>query len=82
MAAYITVLNYMYSLCVFYYSVLSCVADVADCPLQPLSAIVIKNIIIIIYYVTSIITPASRPAPPSFAETFLASSQNSSILCT
>jgi len=35
-------------LCVFYYSVLSCVADVADCPLQRLSAIVIKNIIIII----------------------------------
>jgi len=50
MAAYITVLNYVYSLCVglFYYSVLSCVADVADCPLQRLSAIVIKNIIIII----------------------------------
>jgi len=38
----------VYSLCVFYYSVLSCVADVADCPLQRLSAIVIKNIIIII----------------------------------
>jgi len=33
MAAYLTVLNYVYSLCVFYYSVLSCVADVADCPL-------------------------------------------------
>jgi len=50
MAAYITVLNYVYSLCVFYYSVglLSCVADVADCPLQRLSAIVIKNITIII----------------------------------
>jgi len=48
MAAYITVLNYMYSLCVFYYNVLSCMADVADCPLQCLSAIVIKNIIIII----------------------------------
>jgi len=48
MAAYITVLNYVYSLCVFYYSVLSCVADVADCPLQRLSAIVIKNIFIII----------------------------------
>jgi len=48
MAAYITVLNYVYSLCVFYYSVLSSVADVADCPLQRLSAIVIKNIIIII----------------------------------
>jgi len=48
MAAYITVLNYVYSLRVFYYSVLSCVADVADCPLQRLSAIVIKNIIIII----------------------------------
>jgi len=48
MAAYITVLNYLYSLCVFYYSVLSCVADVADCPLQRLSAIVINNIIIII----------------------------------
>jgi len=47
MAAYITVLNYVYSLCVFYYSVLSCVADV-DCPLQCLSATVIKNIIIII----------------------------------
>jgi len=43
MAAYITVLNYVYSLCVFYYSVLSCVADVADCPLQRLSAIVIKR---------------------------------------
>jgi len=38
----------VYSLCVFYYSVLSCVADVADCPLQRLSTIVIKNIIIII----------------------------------
>jgi len=48
MAAYITVLNYVYSLCVFYYSVLSCVADVADCPLQHLSATVIKNTIIII----------------------------------
>jgi len=48
MAAYITVLNNVYSSCVFYYSVLSCVADVADCPLQRLSAIVIKNIIIII----------------------------------
>jgi len=48
MAAYITVLNYVYSLCVFYYCVLSCVADVADCPLQRLSASVIKNIIIII----------------------------------
>jgi len=48
MAAYITVLNYVYSLCVFYYSVLFCVTDVADCPLQRLSAIVIKNIIIII----------------------------------
>jgi len=46
MAAYITMLNYVYSLCVFYYSVLSCMADVADCPLQRLSAIVIKNIII------------------------------------
>jgi len=45
MAAYITVLNYVYSLCVFYYSVLSYVADVADCPLQRFSAIVIKNII-------------------------------------
>jgi len=43
MAAYITVLNYVYSLCVFYYNVLSCVADVADCPLQRLSAIVIKR---------------------------------------
>jgi len=43
MAAYITVLNYVYSLCVFYYGVLSCMADVADCPLQRLSAIVIKN---------------------------------------
>jgi len=42
------VLNYVYSLCVFYYNVLSSVADVADCPLQRLSAIVIKNIIIII----------------------------------
>jgi len=42
------VLNYVYSLCVCYYSVLSCVADVADCPLQRLSAIVIKYIIIII----------------------------------
>jgi len=41
---------YVYSLCVFYYSVLSCVADVADCPLQRLSAIVIKNIIIYYYY--------------------------------
>jgi len=42
--------TYVYSLCVglFYYSVLSCVADVADCPLQRLSAIVIQNIIIII----------------------------------
>jgi len=48
MAAYITVLNYVYSLYVFYYNVLSCVADVVDCPLQRLSAIVIKNIIIII----------------------------------
>jgi len=48
MAAYITVLNCVYSLCVFYNSVLSCVADVADCLLQRLSAIVIKNIIIII----------------------------------
>jgi len=48
MAAYITVLNYVYSLCVLYYSVQSCVADVADCPLQRLFAIVIKNIIIII----------------------------------
>jgi len=47
MAAY-TVLNYVYSLCVFYYSVLACVADVADCPLQRLSAIVIKNITIVI----------------------------------
>jgi len=47
MAAYITVLNYVYSLCVFYYNVLSCVADVADCPLQCLSATVRKNIIII-----------------------------------
>jgi len=46
------VLNYVYSLCVFYYNVLSCVADVADCPLQRLSAIVIKNIIIIITYYT------------------------------
>jgi len=43
MAAYITMLNYVYSLCVFYYNVLSCVADVADCPLQRLSAIVIKR---------------------------------------
>jgi len=42
MAAYITVQNYVYSLCVFYYNVLSCVADVADCPLQRLSAIVIN----------------------------------------
>jgi len=50
MAAYITVLNYVYSLCVFSYSVLSCVADVADCPLRRLSAIVIKNIIIIIIF--------------------------------
>jgi len=50
MAAYIAVLNCLYSLCVFYYSVLSCVADVADCPLQRLSATVIKNIIIIIDY--------------------------------
>jgi len=48
MAAYITVLNYVYFLCVFYYSALSCLADVADCPLQRLSAVVIKNIIIII----------------------------------
>jgi len=40
MAAYITVLN-----CVF---ILSCVADVADCPLQRLSAFVKKDIIIII----------------------------------
>jgi len=48
MAAYITALNYVYSLCVFHYSVLSCVADVADCPLQRLSAIAIKNIIIIV----------------------------------
>jgi len=40
----------VYSLCVFYYNVLFCVADVADCPLQRLSAIVIKNIIIIIFY--------------------------------
>jgi len=47
MAAYITVLNYVYSLCVFYYSVLFCVAD-AECPLHRLSAIVIKNIIFII----------------------------------
>jgi len=46
MAAYITVLNYVYSLRVFYYNVLSCVADVADCPLQRSSAIVIKKIII------------------------------------
>jgi len=53
MAAYITVLNYVYSLCVFYYSVLSCVADVADCPLQRLSAIVMKNIIIIITWLRS-----------------------------
>jgi len=52
-AAYITVLNYVYSLCLFYYSVLSCVADVADCPLQRLSAIVIKNIIIIIIIIIS-----------------------------
>jgi len=54
MAACITVLNYVYSLCVLYYNVLSCVADVADCTLQRLSAIVIKNIIIItssIWYV-------------------------------
>jgi len=36
-------LNYVYSLCVFYYNVLSCMADVADCPLQRLSAIVIKR---------------------------------------
>jgi len=45
MAAYITVLNYVYSLCVFYYNVLllSRVADVADCPLQRFSAIVIKR---------------------------------------
>jgi len=57
MAAYITVLNYVYSLCVglFYYSVLSCVADVADCPLQRLSAIVIKNIIIIIIFNPSVL---------------------------
>jgi len=48
MAACITVLNYVYSLCVFYYSVLSCVADVADCSLQRSSAILINNIIIII----------------------------------
>jgi len=51
MAAYITVLNYAYSLCVFYFGVLSCVADVADCPLQPCYSaivIVIKNIIIIV----------------------------------
>jgi len=46
----------VYSLCVFYYSVLSCVADVADCPLQRLSAIVIKNIIIIIIIITSFYT--------------------------
>jgi len=54
MAAYITVLNYVYSLCAFYYSVLSCVVDVADCTLQRLSAIVIKNIIIIIIIIISI----------------------------
>jgi len=47
LSAYIIVLNYVYSLCVFYYNVLSFVADVADCPLQRLSAIVIKIIIII-----------------------------------
>jgi len=46
MAAYITV----YSLCVFYYSVLSCVADVADCSLQRLSAIVIKRHYYYYYY--------------------------------
>jgi len=51
MAAYITVLNYVYSLCVFYYGVLSCVADVADCPLQRLSVIVINSIIVIIIIV-------------------------------
>jgi len=35
MAAYITALNYVYSLCVLAYSVLSCfVADVADRTLQ------------------------------------------------
>jgi len=55
MAAYITVLNYVYSLCVFYYNLLSCVADVADCPLQRLSAIVIKNIIIIIIIIITYI---------------------------
>jgi len=50
MAAYITVLNYVYSLCVFYYNVLFCVADVADCPLQHLSAIVIKRHYYYYYY--------------------------------
>jgi len=50
MAVYITVLNYVYSLCVFYYSVLSCVADVADCPLQRLSAVVIKRHYYYYYY--------------------------------
>jgi len=54
MVAYITVLNYVYSLCVFNYSVLSCVADVADCLLQRLSSIVIKNIIIIIIIIVII----------------------------
>jgi len=57
MAAHITVLNYVYSLCVFYYSVLSCVADVADCPLQRLSAIVIKNIIMIISSSSTVLVP-------------------------
>jgi len=50
MAVCITVLNYVYSSCVFYYSVLSCVADVADCPLQRLSAIVIKRHYYYYYY--------------------------------
>jgi len=50
MAAYITVLNYVYSWNVFYYNVLSCVADVADCPLQRLPAIVIKRHYYYYYY--------------------------------
>jgi len=48
MAAFITVLNYVYSLCVFYYNVLSCVADVADCPLPRLSAIVIETLLLLL----------------------------------
>jgi len=54
MAAYITVLNYAYSLCVLYYNVLSCVADVADCRLQRLSAIVIKRHYYYYYYLISL----------------------------